>query len=91
MVIAEHPALVAAWLLVARMERLSADSHWAHRASGLRGALLRSLDEIEHCPPAERALLLPALEQLNQASFETLRRAAQEIRPPRPDPNRPSG
>ena len=33
-----------ALLLISRLERLSADSYWAHRASGLRGALLRSLD-----------------------------------------------
>jgi len=31
-------------LLVRRLERLSADSAWAHRASGVRGALLRWLD-----------------------------------------------
>jgi hypothetical protein len=31
-------------LLASRLERLSADSHWARRASGLRGALLRCLE-----------------------------------------------
>lgn len=31
-------------LLAKRLERLSADSHWARRASGLRGALLRCLE-----------------------------------------------
>lgn len=31
-------------ILANRLERLSADSHWSHRASGLRGALLRSLE-----------------------------------------------
>jgi hypothetical protein len=31
-------------LLVARLERLSADSIWAHRASGARGELLRWLE-----------------------------------------------
>ncbi len=31
-------------LLTLRLERLSADSPWAHRASGLRGALLRWLE-----------------------------------------------
>ena len=30
--------------MVERLERLSADSAWAHRASGLRGALIRALD-----------------------------------------------
>lgn len=30
--------------LVARLERLSSDSSYAHQASGLRGAILRGLD-----------------------------------------------
>ena len=28
-------------MLVARLERLSADSYWAHQASGIRGSLLK--------------------------------------------------
>jgi hypothetical protein len=36
--------LQTAALLVARLERLPADSHWAHQASGVRGALLRCLE-----------------------------------------------
>jgi hypothetical protein len=32
-------------LLLSRLERISVDSPLAHRASGVRGALLRSLDE----------------------------------------------
>jgi hypothetical protein len=31
-------------LLISRLERLSADSYWAHRASGIRGSLLRWMD-----------------------------------------------
>ena len=38
-------------LLLARLERISADSHWAHRASGVRGALLRALEIIEKGRP----------------------------------------
>lgn len=34
-------------LLLVRLERISADSPLAHRASGVRGALMRSLDEEE--------------------------------------------
>lgn len=34
-------------LLLSRLERISADSHEAHRASGLRGALLRVLEQLE--------------------------------------------
>jgi hypothetical protein len=35
-------------LLIARLERISADSVWAHRASGIKGSLLRMLDKSEH-------------------------------------------
>ena len=31
-------------MLVARLERLSADSYWAHQASGVRGSLLKVLE-----------------------------------------------
>ena len=37
--------IVQALLLVSRLERLSADSVWAHRASGMRGSLLQTIDE----------------------------------------------
>ena len=33
--------------LLARLERVSADSVVAHRASGVRGAMLRMLDQLE--------------------------------------------
>ena len=33
-------------LLLARLERIYADSIWAHRASGVRGRLLRELEKI---------------------------------------------
>lgn len=33
-------------LLVDRLERISADSTWAHQASGLRGSLLLILDQL---------------------------------------------
>ncbi|MEJ5241109.1 MAG: hypothetical protein WHS87_07925 [Anaerolineales bacterium] len=36
-----HPILP---LLIERLERLSADSPWAHRASGLRRALLQRME-----------------------------------------------
>lgn len=32
-------------MLVARLERLSADSYWAHQASGVRGSLLRLMEK----------------------------------------------
>ncbi len=33
--------------LLSMLERLSADSYWAHQASGVRGSLLKRLEEIE--------------------------------------------
>ncbi len=36
-----------AQLLLQRLERISADSRWAHLASGYRGAILKLLDEAD--------------------------------------------
>lgn len=45
---AKHSQSIAsASLLVSRLERLSADSYWAHQASGVRGSLLRLIDRYE--------------------------------------------
>jgi len=35
-------------MLADRLERISVDSIWAHRASGVRGALLRALDQLQN-------------------------------------------
>lgn len=51
--------LPTARLLAVRLERLSADSLWARRASGLRGALLRHLEQYE----ADSSLPLNQAEQ----------------------------
>lgn len=63
--------------LISRLERLSADSHWAHRASGVRGALLKAID------PARNTLapkISPAqVDILIRAGFELLEKAAREI------------
>ncbi len=34
-------------MLIARLERISADSVWAHRASGVKGSLLRMVEKSE--------------------------------------------
>jgi hypothetical protein len=34
-------------MLLARLERISADSVTAHRASGIRGGILRAIDQLE--------------------------------------------
>ncbi len=62
-----------AHLLIYRLERLSADSSWAHRAGGLKVALLRYLEALESGEPA------PALENLLQEAHALLTAAAREI------------
>ena len=61
-------------MLLPRLERISVDSYWAHRASGVRGALTKILDQIETgenpSPESLRANI--------RIGFEILREAAQE-------------
>jgi hypothetical protein len=66
-------------LLIFRLERLSADSYYAHRASGLRGSLLRWVERLERQPEALSAEDLQDLEYLLRAAVEILNRAAREI------------
>jgi hypothetical protein len=44
-------------MLSERLERISADSVWAHRASGVRGALLRQIEKEEKNLPSDAAEL----------------------------------
>jgi hypothetical protein len=61
-------------LLLARLERISVDSYWAHRASGVRGALTRLLGQMETGETVD-----PASLRLNLlVGFEILQRAAEE-------------
>jgi len=68
-------------LLVARLERLSADSLWAHRSSGARGELLRWLARLEAAGSSdalnheERA----RLEAVIRHGYWLLERAAREL------------
>ena len=67
--------------LAARLERLSADSYWAHQASGLRGSLLR-LIESESTPGRIQAASNQAsarLESVMEKAFEILVRAARAM------------
>ena len=72
--------IATARLLVARLERLSADSFWAHQASGLRGSLLRCLEETE--VNQELEVDSSQLEVLLGHGFAILNRAAREMRAP---------
>jgi hypothetical protein len=68
--------------LAARLERISADSYWAHQASGVRGALLRCLEWIESGRGA-RWKRLKELQILVQQGYTTLENAAREIKEPK--------
>ncbi|MEA2008278.1 MAG: hypothetical protein U9O54_04085 [Chloroflexota bacterium] len=57
--------------LLYRLERISADSSWAHRASGVRASLSKSL--------ADQSLPATRIEELIETGFNILEKAAQEI------------
>jgi hypothetical protein len=79
----EDDSLIAQALqLAARLERISADSYWAHQASGVRGALLRSLEWIESGRGA-RWKRLKELKSLVHKGYVTLENAAREIEEPK--------
>jgi hypothetical protein len=59
-------------LLLTRLERISADSYWAHRASGVRGALLKVLEKMENGSQNSNSDILIA------KGFEILKEAAKE-------------
>ena len=59
-------------LLLIRLERISADSYLAHRASGIRGALMREIEAIN----SGRAINASKLEQLINIGFRIVEAAA---------------
>lgn len=61
-------------LLLDRLERISVDSHWAHRASGVRGSLLASLEKMENGETQNDLALNPTLSY----AFKILELAARE-------------
>ncbi len=63
-------------LLIRRLERLSADSIWARRTSGLRGALLRGLSSFGDDP---NSVNIEKMEILVSEGFKMLAKAASEI------------
>ncbi len=76
--------LEMARMVVQRLERLSADSTWAHTASGHRGSLLRVIDRLETEPDLE-TLTGPDVEQIDRLidrGLYLLARAAREIGDP---------
>ena len=80
----QQPEAALARRLIARLERLSADSYWAHRASGVRGALLRCLEQAERGPATGASnAAVQALERLVEQGFTILANAAREIEEPK--------
>jgi hypothetical protein len=63
-------------MLLPRLERISVDSYWAHRASGVRGALTKILEQMETGeaidPESVRTNLLIGFEILKEAAEEYL-------------------
>jgi hypothetical protein len=66
--------------LTERLERLSADSTYAHKASGLRGMLLRAMEGIES---GHGGVNNKELGELVEYGFEILEKAAKEMRVPK--------
>ncbi len=64
--------------LTDRLERLSVDSTYAHRASGLRGSLLRYIERLE-LGEHIRSEDMPRLDELVEYGYEILEQAAREI------------
>jgi hypothetical protein len=61
-------------LLIARLERISADSVWAHRASGIRGYLFKTLEEYETFQVVDEQ----TLSQVIEGGFKILLATAHE-------------
>ena len=60
-----------AQILLNRLERISADSPWAHQASGIRASIAKTISENQSD--------LTSLEKLLDLGFEILENAAAEI------------
>jgi hypothetical protein len=61
-------------LLLYRLERVSVDSHWAHRAGGIRGSLLETLGQFE----AGNHVSEKQARQIMERGFHILQKAAEE-------------
>ena len=75
MLMAENPNIQLLRLLITRLERLSVDSHWARRANGLRGNIVKVLEEAD----SGQAVSSARVDLLTDAAFDILRRAAHDI------------
>jgi hypothetical protein len=70
----EKTSLRLIHILLARLERISADSYWAHRASGVRGSLLKVAEKLEGHRPVSASEMKRTLD----LGFFILEKAAKE-------------
>jgi hypothetical protein len=57
------------------LERLSVDSHWARHASGLRGNIIKLIEQADTGEPISAR----RLDLLTNTAFDILRQAAEDI------------
>jgi len=69
-----HQEIELIRMLLDRLERVSADSYWAHRASGVRGSLLEMMDCIERGQEVKDS----NLRNFTNLAFSVLQRAAEK-------------
>jgi hypothetical protein len=78
----QEELLEEARLLIYRLERISADSIWARRSSGHRGAMLKWVDDFEQKSQTQEidgaSIDLSTLENLMRIGYEFLENAARE-------------
>ena len=84
-VASKHQQIELLRLLASRLERLSVDSHWARRASGLRGNIIKIIEQADNGEPITQR----RLDLLTDNAFEILRQAAEDI-PDLEDPTKNS-
>jgi hypothetical protein len=68
--------------VVRRLARISVDSVWAHRSSGVRGAMVRSIDRLERNLRGKARFDTNDLAELNRLldqGYEMLVNAAREL------------
>ena len=70
-----NPQIIQAKILVERLARLSADSSWARRASGLRASLDKACKQIQN----GEAVDADHFNQLISLGFQMLEKAAEEL------------
>lgn len=66
--------------LASRLERISVDSYWAHRASGLRVALLRLIERLDVSSMQLNQEDFDYMDSLIEQGYVILENAAKELR-----------